>query len=211
MLATTTFDLVLMDCQMPDMDGYETTRELRRRAGEHPGAPRLPVIAMTANAMAGDRELCIEAGMDDYVAKPVDIDDLIAVLARWLPHTAAQSRPPPLLDPVALAAMHKDLDGVDPQLIDRLLDEYAAGLPSAVQAIADEFAQRNAEGVRRAAHRLEGSSQAIGATAIARRCLELGKYGQSSDLSVAEGEITALLEDAAALIAAIRNMHAAKQ
>ncbi len=79
------FDAVLMDCLMPEMDGYQATGEWRRH--EHAGnsAPRLPIIAMTANAMAGDREACLAAGMDDYVAKPVRLQALTEVLVRWLP------------------------------------------------------------------------------------------------------------------------------
>ena len=83
------FDAVLMDCQMPVMDGYETTRALRLR----PGLQDLPVIAMTANAMAGDREKVLAAGMNDHVAKPFHVDELFATLARWVhPQTAQPSR-----------------------------------------------------------------------------------------------------------------------
>jgi signal transduction histidine kinase/CheY-like chemotaxis protein/ligand-binding sensor domain-containing protein len=83
------FDAVLMDCQMPVMDGYEATRALRRR----PGLEDLPVIAMTANAMAGDRQKVLEAGMNDHVAKPIRVDDLFATLARWVHPTPATPAP----------------------------------------------------------------------------------------------------------------------
>jgi CheY-like chemotaxis protein len=79
-LAQSEYTLVLMDCHMPVMDGYEATRELRRREGS---APRIPVIALTANAYASDREACLESGMDDYISKPVTLKELGAVLARW--------------------------------------------------------------------------------------------------------------------------------
>jgi CheY-like chemotaxis protein len=80
-LSTQVYDVVLMDCQMPEVDGYEATRELRLR--EQGGKRHTPVIAMTAHAMTGDRERCLEAGMDDYLAKPVRSQALVEVLERW--------------------------------------------------------------------------------------------------------------------------------
>jgi signal transduction histidine kinase/CheY-like chemotaxis protein len=80
-LQRTGFNLVLMDCQMPEMDGFEATRRIREREAE--GGPRVPIVAMTANAMAGDRESCLRAGMDDYIAKPFNPSELAAVIERW--------------------------------------------------------------------------------------------------------------------------------
>jgi len=91
-----TFDVVLMDCQMPELDGYDATRAIREWQAPHISAgtaTRLPIVAMTANAMPGDREKCLAAGMDDYLSKPIKRDVLLAALVRWLP-------PAPGLEPM---------------------------------------------------------------------------------------------------------------
>ena len=84
MVGTLPYDLVFMDCHMPEMDGYEATREIRRRER---GERRHTIVAMTANALAGDREKCLEAGMDDYISKPIQKEDLTAALASYAPQT----------------------------------------------------------------------------------------------------------------------------
>gem|GEM_PF-4649789 len=84
-VAAKQYDLVLMDCQMPELDGFAATAALRVREAGHAAGRRLPVIAMTANAMQGDREACLAAGMDDYLAKPIKVDALRAMIERWLP------------------------------------------------------------------------------------------------------------------------------
>jgi CheY-like chemotaxis protein len=80
------FDAVLMDCQMPVMDGYAATRALRRQ----PQRQSLPIIAMTANAMVGDRDAALAAGMNDHIAKPINVDEMFATLARWISPATAQ-------------------------------------------------------------------------------------------------------------------------
>jgi CheY-like chemotaxis protein len=84
MLGSRSYDVVFMDCQMPELDGYEAAREIRK---QYPGRERVPIIAMTAHAMPGDREKCFNAGMDDYVAKPIRPRVIKEILDRWRPHT----------------------------------------------------------------------------------------------------------------------------
>lgn len=84
-VAGAVYDLILMDCQMPEMDGYDATRAIREREAACDGEiRRIPIVALTAHAMEGDREICLEAGMDDYLSKPYKPDQLSVVLARWL-------------------------------------------------------------------------------------------------------------------------------
>jgi CheY-like chemotaxis protein len=85
MFAMAPYDLILMDCQMPEMDGYAAAREIRRREGAQ---RRVAIIAMTADAMAGARDQCLASGMDDYVTKPVRIEDLFQALQKWIAQEA---------------------------------------------------------------------------------------------------------------------------
>jgi CheY-like chemotaxis protein len=90
------YDLILMDCQMPELDGYDAARAIRQREG---GGPRVPIVAMTADAMAGSRERCLAAGMDDYIVKPVRMEEVFDTLMRWIPPagpSASSSRPDPV-------------------------------------------------------------------------------------------------------------------
>ena len=93
-LAASSYAAIFMDCQMPEMDGFEACRHIRQHMGQTNGATRIPIVAITANAMKGDRERCLAAGMDDYVSKPFTQENLRVVLERWLsPNNVANSRP----------------------------------------------------------------------------------------------------------------------
>ena len=177
------FDAVLMDCQMPVMDGYAATRQLR-------GDPRwrdLAIIAMTANAMVGDREKVLAAGMNDHIAKPIDVAEMFATLARWVrPHRPAASRDLPGIESAGALAT---LDG-DEQLYRRLLGMFR----DSEARFAERFrAAREARDMREAtrlAHDLKCESGTLGATAVSEAAWKLE---QSCSDAAGEADIDALL------------------
>jgi len=190
------YDALLIDCRSSGLDGWQTTRELRDRETTH-GAPRLPVIGMTATAQAGERERCLAAGMDDYVTRPVDVNALAVALGRFLP-----SRPP--ADPAADAAIPLGmstlpLPEIDRQVIDRLrgelagdvhvlgrlLAEYVRQTDVGLTGIAAAIAAADAPGLRLAAHRFKGSSLTIGARSVADRCLRIEESALLGDIAQA--------------------------
>jgi PAS domain S-box-containing protein len=121
------YDAVFMDCEMPELDGYQATAEIRRR---HASQPRLPIIGMTAKALQGDRERCLAADMDDYISKPVRLEDLEAALARWAPGTETDSQPERALN------LNRNLDrNLNPDL---LSEEQSQPLAPALSSLKGE-------------------------------------------------------------------------
>jgi CheY-like chemotaxis protein/HPt (histidine-containing phosphotransfer) domain-containing protein len=150
---------VLMDCQMPVMDGYEATAELRRREN---GGGHLPIIALTAHAFDGERERCREAGMDDFLAKPVRADELAAVLERFIGAVIDV----PTLDRL------RDAVGGDERLT-RILEVFVSQAETHIETIVHAIALGDEGAVARTAHTLKGGAAAIGATAMAALAAEL--------------------------------------
>ena len=189
------YALVLMDCHMPVMDGFAATAAIREREA---GGPRLPIIALTANAMPGDREGCLRAGMDDYLTKPFEVDALQAVLRRWLPArlpadplAAHSPQPVPpaqrqltdmsayVLEPKRIHALRRLGLAGDPTFIARLIESYRRDTPPTLDAIRAAITLDQPEALRQAAHRLKGSSANFGATKLVSLCQELQSIAQS--------------------------------
>lgn len=168
------YDLVLMDMQMPVMDGLEATREIRK----HKNSETLPILAMTANASQADRELCVSAGMNEHITKPIDPEKLFAALLRWIKPGSGQTlRPAENSEPVKTASDIPDIDGIDtalglkraagkPALYLKMLRSYVDDQGSAVASMQSALAQGDYPTLQRLAHTLKGTSGSIGVTAL---------------------------------------------
>ncbi len=189
-MESTRYDMVFMDCQMPVLDGYAAPRRWRAMETESGGRP-IPIVAMTANAMAGDRERCLAAGMDDYLSKPVAREQLDACLQRWLPRqpvlpsqtngaapadpesasAGAQARALPILDSSVIDELY-EVAGADTITILQLFLDDAPGIIEQLEAAA---ANRDSMQLRDLAHTLKSSSANVGAQAVsnAARRIEL--------------------------------------
>jgi CheY-like chemotaxis protein len=176
-LETGRYDLILMDCQMPELDGYQTAREIRRREGAGRGARAVRIVAMTANALEGDRERCIEAGMDDYVSKPVRVEVLKAMLERWgldrrmAPVAGAVPAEPslPVLDP----ALIEDLRQLDATLVRELGELFLKSAPRSIAGMREQAGRGAWDEIRRAAHSLKSSSGNLGLKRFSGVCTRI--------------------------------------
>ena len=189
------FSLVLTDCQMPELDGYELTRAIRREEGQ---GSRIPILALTASAMAEEAQRCQAAGMDACLSKPLEITALFEALQRFLPLDGgsvtscapapaelAPEEPP--IDCAALSALF----GNDESLVGQLLQEFQACNRSIAKELRAGLAGRDWDEVRNAAHRLAGSSRTVGAKALA----ELGSALEHAVLSGDINRLSALAAD----------------
>jgi signal transduction histidine kinase/ligand-binding sensor domain-containing protein/CheY-like chemotaxis protein len=199
-LARTHYDAVLMDCEMPVMDGLAATRELRRTAGS---GPHLPVIALTADATSEARAACVNAGMDDYLTKPFTREALHATLARWLvaaPAAAAgsvapraQTAPDPATDPAAellldratLAALRALPSRGSGDMLSHIAAGYLADSQEMLARIERAVHEQQASALARAAHAWRSCNGHVGALGLMRVCRELENCGRAGNLAAA--------------------------
>jgi len=223
-----TYHLILMDCQMPEMDGFEATREIRKREAlsvkreatnkedsEAPSQQRdtlhasrftlhIPIIAMTANAMKGDRENCLDAGMDDYVAKPVKSEILEDVILRWLPEPSTNMIPPGggqqeslegCLDEQVLQDLASLGDEEQPDFLKDVIQQFLDDQTKHVAAVEAAVEEEDPLALRKAAHSLKGSSFNVGARDLASRTMELEKLGAAGTLDGVEPLLVAFRKE----------------
>jgi CheY-like chemotaxis protein len=170
MWATGRFAAVVTDCNMPEMDGYELARRIR--AGESGGARRrTPVIACTANALAGELQRCLDAGMDDFIAKPVELQALARVMARWLPLADTP------IDRSSLAEVAGGDAGVEREILIDFKDANDADMAT----LRDALARHDVAQVTRFAHRVKGACRTVGASALAEVCERMELAGRQND------------------------------
>jgi CheY-like chemotaxis protein len=194
------FDAVLMDVQMPEMDGFEAAAAIR--ASEKVTGTHIPIIAMTAHAMAGDRERCLAAGMDGYIAKPIRAAELFAEIERHLAQptepaaTAAASAPsePALVQVLDRAALLERVEG-DPTLLAEMVKLFSQDSLRLLAAIREGLGRNDARAVERSAHTLKGALNNLSATAAATAAAHLEKLGCGGDLAGAKGACAALEQE----------------
>ena len=201
-LETAPYDVVLMDCQMPELDGFAATRRIRDLERNLPNRKRQVIVAMTANAMTGDREACLAAGMDDYLTKPVRADQLLRVLSRFLsadspvvrserdldpalPIAAASATPSglPVFDASALEDLRPTLGADCDRVLMELFNEFLTHGEAQLQAITAAIAAAAPAALLQAAHRLKGSCRTLGLRQLEILCQQLEIAGRTNDLA----------------------------
>ena len=198
------YDVILMDCQMPLMDGFDATREIRKWEAESSDDTPLPIVALTANAMSGDRERCLAAGMSDYLSKPFDQEQLARVVKRWLTldvemtHMAKQTaqRALPVADSAGAGAL-ADLDNAalnniralqkdgSNAILTKIINMYLTNSPQLLEKLQEAAATGNGELLRASAHSLKSASANLGAKKLAELCQQLETLGRDDKASEA--------------------------
>ncbi len=195
------YDVILMDVQMPEMDGLEASRAICARWA---ASKRPCIIAMTAEAMQGDRDKCLAAGMDDYIVKPVTLDRLAAALAKCRPLAAATApeaaAAPPVekqriaagtaLDSEVLDQLREDLGGT--AALREVIRSFLDQTPSVLSALRDAAARSDVPSILRAAHMIKGTSSILGARELSEQCAEIERVGQTGCIADAGSRVIAV-------------------
>lgn len=181
-------DLILMDVQMPDIDGLEATRTIRRR--EKASGGHIPIISVTAHVMKGDRENCLAAGADDYVSKPLQISELLEAIGRCCPKAKARRATAPT--PINEAEILERVQG-DRKLLAEIIELFDASSEMSLQQIALAVRQQDANAVAMAAHTLKGSTGNFGQGQAYSKAVEIEAAARSGDMASVRSSLPCLL------------------
>ena len=229
-LKTIPYDIVLMDVQMPEMDGYEAARAIRDPQTGIPN-PSVPIVAMTANAMQGDRSKCLEAGMDDYVAKPIAPRALAEALAKWIPKdTDADATPAATVQPIPPPAPPPPAAPLPPpaddrpvwdkdDLMDRLMDDeklartitevFLADVPRQLDVLDENLKAADAAAIRLHAHAVKGAASNVGGKRLFSVALEMENAAKEQNVPAAAARMPDLRHEFEALARTIRETYPA--
>ncbi len=189
-----TYDLVFMDCNMPEMDGFDATREIRRHEGT---ARRTPIVALTASVIGRDRQLCLNAGMDDFSLKPVSQTEMLRLLRRWIYEAGI-----PPIDAAKIDLLRQ----TSADLVGELCEIYIADTPARIMVILNAVIRRDAPALASSAHALRGSSGNVGATRIVSLCAKLEEIGRAGGTGGAAELVDELNVEYACAVRALREL-----
>ena len=199
------YDLVLMDVQMPEMDGFEASREIARR---WPGDDRPRIVAMTANAMQGDRELCLAAGMDDYMSKPIRVDELVAALQRTAAEDSAHKPETerPSTEVLNRAAFERLRTAMGAGFLDELLSTFVEDTQELLGTMRRAFGEKDPDALRRAAHSLKSNAASVGAMTLSSLARDLEMLAKSGNVDGARARVDRLAVECERVTRALREV-----
>ena len=210
------FAIVFTDCNMPEMDGYDLARSIRAIESSR-GGKRTPIIACTANALAGEAQACLAAGMDDYLAKPVDLTQLRKKLEQWLALPGPAIAPPGDTAPASGSSASVPLDhsmlacvsGGDPAVERDILADFRRANDKDAAMLRQAVADADIPQVTRASHRINGASRTVGALGLAGVCERIEKAGRGNDRTAIEAEMAAFHRELARVNTYLESLSAA--
>jgi CheY-like chemotaxis protein/HPt (histidine-containing phosphotransfer) domain-containing protein len=199
------YALLLTDLHMPEMDGYDLTLQIRVAEG---GRARMPIIALTANALRGESERCLAVGMDEYLSKPAPLAALAAVLEKWLPAANPAKTLQDLSSAPVQVSVLEALVGTDPQLIQDFLQAFGVSASRSAAELAEACGKQRPRDAAAIAHKLKSSARSVGALRLGELCAEIEVAGTADDLPMLTELLASFASEMAVVDGYLRSMQA---